>query len=276
MRILQGVDQSDEGSVILDDRPVRLTGPADAYARGIGMVHQEFMLAPPFTLLENLVLAREPIGRGGLIDWRAAQREADRLAAIAGVTIDWRMRVVDAPVHMRQMLEILRLLYRGADVLILDEPTAVLAPAQIAELLALMRKLKAEGRTILFISHKLEEVMSVADAITVMRAGRVVETTTSAQTSVSRTRESDGRRAGRTGEGRRPCRAARRSLCSSRAGSSAATPMGMTAPWPDRCRDFRGRDRRRRRRRRQRPGRARRQRGRPRAARRRQYRLRRR
>ena len=129
MRILQGVDRPDEGSVILDDRPVRLTGPADAYARGIGMVHQEFMLAPPLTLLENLVLAREPVGFGGLIDWRAAQTEADRLAKIAGVTINWRLRVVDAPVHVRQALEILRLLYRGADVLILDEPTAVLAPA---------------------------------------------------------------------------------------------------------------------------------------------------
>ena len=185
MRILQGVDRPDEGSVILNDRPVRFTGPADAYARGIGMVHQEFMLAPPLTLLENLVLAREPVGFGGLIDWRAAQAEADRLAKIAGVTIDWRLRVVDAPVHVRQALEILRLLYRGADVLILDEPTAVLAPAQIEDLLALMRKLKAEGRTILFISHKLEEVMSTADAITIMRAGRVVETTTPAKTSLS-------------------------------------------------------------------------------------------
>jgi general nucleoside transport system ATP-binding protein len=185
MRILQGVDRPDEGSVILNDRAVRLTGPADAYARGIGMVHQEFMLAPPLTLLENLVLAREPVGFGGLIDWRAAQAEADRLAEIAGVTIDWRLRVVDAPVHVRQALEILRLLYRGADVLILDEPTAVLAPAQIEDLLALMRKLKAEGRTILFISHKLEEVMSTADAITIMRAGRVVETTTPAKTSLS-------------------------------------------------------------------------------------------
>jgi general nucleoside transport system ATP-binding protein len=184
MRILQGVDRPDEGSVILDDRPVRLTGPADAYARGIGMVHQEFMLAPPLTLLENLVLAREPLGFGGLVDWRAAQAEADRLAKIAGVTIDWRLRVVDAPVHVRQALEILRLLYRGADVLILDEPTAVLAPAQIEDLLALMRKLKAEGRTILFISHKLEEVMSIADAITIMRAGRVVEMTTPGRTSL--------------------------------------------------------------------------------------------
>ena len=186
MRILQGVDRPDDGSVILNDAPVRLTGPADAFARGIGMVHQEFMLAPPLTLLENLILAHEPLGRGGLIDWRAARAEADRLAKIAGVAIDWRSRVSDAPVHVRQVLEILRLLYRGVDVLILDEPTAVLAPAQVTELIALMRRLKGEGRTILFISHKLDEVMRAADAITVMRAGRVVATTTPAETDKAR------------------------------------------------------------------------------------------
>src|SRR5277367_4593940 len=144
MRILQGVDRPDEGSVILNDAPVRLTGPADAFARGIGMVHQEFMLAPPLTLLENLILAHEPLGRGGLIDWRAARAEAERLAKIAGVAIDWRSRVSDAPVHVRQVLEILRLLYRGV------------------------------------------EVMRAADAITVMRAGRVVATTTPAETDKAR------------------------------------------------------------------------------------------
>lgn len=182
MRILQGVDAPDEGSVILDDAPVRLNGPADAFAHGIGMVHQEFMLAPNLTLLENLILAREPISRGGLIDWRAAQAEADKLAALAGVSLDWRVKVADAPVHQRQILEILRLLYRGADVLILDEPTAVLAPAQVTELIALMRRLRHEGRTIVFISHKLDEVMNVADAIAVMRAGRVVAATIPTQT----------------------------------------------------------------------------------------------
>ena len=182
MRILQGVDGPDEGSVILNDAPVRLSGPADAYARGIGMVHQDFMLAPPLTLIENLILAHEPVGRSGLIDWGAAQAKASSLAEIAGVAINWRMTVADAPVHARQILEILRLLYRGADVLILDEPTAVLAPAQVRGLLALMRRLKAEGRTIIFISHKLDEVMSVADVITVMRAGRIVATTTPDQT----------------------------------------------------------------------------------------------
>ena len=134
MRILQGVDAPDEGTVILDDRPVQLKGPADAFARGVGLVHQEFMLAPPLSLLENLILAREPVGFGGLIDRRKAEAEAERVAALAGVTIDWRLKAVDAPIHMRQILEILRLLYRGADVLILDEPTAVLAPSQIEDL----------------------------------------------------------------------------------------------------------------------------------------------
>jgi ABC-type uncharacterized transport system ATPase subunit len=185
MRILQGVDAPDEGAVILDDHPVRFEGPADAFAHGVGMVHQEFMLAPPLSLLENLILAREPATFGGLIDWRRAEAEAARVAALAGVTIDWRLKAGDAPIPMRQILEILRLLYRGADVLILDEPTAVLAPAQIDDLLALMRKLKAEGRTIVFISHKLEEVLKVADVITVMRSGRVVATTTPADTSVA-------------------------------------------------------------------------------------------
>jgi simple sugar transport system ATP-binding protein len=185
MRILQGVDAPDEGTVIVDDQPVRLEGPADAFARGVGMVHQEFMLAPPLSLLENLILAREPVTFGGLIDRRKAEAEAARVAALAGVMIDWRLEAADAPIHVRQILEILRLLYRGADVLILDEPTAVLAPSQIDDLLALMRKLKAEGRTIVFISHKLEEVLNVADMITVMRSGRVVATTTPDATSVA-------------------------------------------------------------------------------------------
>ncbi len=185
MRIMQGLDAPDAGTVILDDRSVRLSGPADAFARGVGMVHQEFTLAPPLSLIENLILGNEPVCAGDLIDWGKAEAEANRAAALAGVRIDWRLKAADAPIHVRQILEILRLLFRGADVLILDEPTAVLAPKQIEDLLKLMRRLKAEGRTIVFISHKLEEVMSIADAITVMRSGRVVATTTPARTSLS-------------------------------------------------------------------------------------------
>jgi ABC-type uncharacterized transport system ATPase subunit len=174
MRILQGMDHPDDGTVIIDGEPARLGGPSEAFARGIGMVHQEFMLVPGLTLLENLVLAREPLKGGVLVDHAEALRAARRLEKEAGVKVEWNMPVDDAPVHVRQIVEILRLLYRGADVLILDEPTAVLAPSQIRELMALLKRLKAEGRTILFISHKLDEVLAVSDDITVMRTGRVV------------------------------------------------------------------------------------------------------
>jgi simple sugar transport system ATP-binding protein len=183
MRILQGVDRPDSGSVILNGESVRLASPADAFARGIGMVHQEFMLVPELTLLENLILAREPVHAGGILDRRRALAEAEQLAASAGIALDWHRTVVESPVHIRQILEILRLLYRGADVLILDEPTAVLAPQQVRELIGLMQRLRAEGRTILFISHKLDEVMNAADVITVIRRGHVVATTTPADTS---------------------------------------------------------------------------------------------
>lgn len=183
MRILQGMDRPDAGHVIVNGDPVRLQGPGDAYALGIGMVHQEFMLVPGLTLLENLILAKEPVKVGGLLDRAAALAAAANLEKQAGVHLDWDMKVDDAPVHVRQILEILRLLYRGADVLILDEPTAVLAPSQIRDLMALLKRLRNEGRTILFISHKLDEVMAVSDDITVMRAGRALCTLAASKTS---------------------------------------------------------------------------------------------
>lgn len=189
MRILQGMDQPDEGSVVIDGEPAKLGGPSEAFARGIGMVHQEFMLVPGLTLLENLVLAREPLKGGVLVDHAKALEAARKLEKEAGVAVDWNMPVDDAPVHVRQIVEILRLLYRGADVLILDEPTAVLAPSQIRELMALLKRLKAEGRTILFISHKLDEVLSVSDDITVMRTGRVVGSLKAAETTKAKLAE---------------------------------------------------------------------------------------
>jgi ABC-type uncharacterized transport system ATPase subunit len=175
MRILYGLDRPDEGTVVVDDQPTRLSGPADATRRGIGMVHQEFKLVGELTLLENLVLGREPTHRGR-IDWRRARAEAQELAGQTGVEIDWDQTADRAPVAVRQRLEILRLLYREADVLILDEPTAVLAPQQVDELLALLKGLRDGGRTIVFISHKLREVLDVADEITALRGGRVTGT----------------------------------------------------------------------------------------------------
>lgn len=183
MRILQGMDQPDDGQVIVNGQAVTLSGAAEAFALGIGMVHQEFMLVPGLTLLENLVLAREPVKGPAVLDQAAALQAARALEKQAGVSLDWELPVEEAPVHVRQILEILRLLYRGADVLILDEPTAVLAPSQIRDLMDLLKRLRAEGRTILFISHKLDEVMAISDDITVMRAGKVVRSLPAAETS---------------------------------------------------------------------------------------------
>ena len=186
MRMLQGIEQPDEGDVIINDAPARLANSSDAFRRGIGMVHQEFMLVEDLTMLENLILGAEPVMPGRLIDRKAARAAAAAAEAQAGVKLDWDIRVAQAPVHRRQILEILRLLYRGAEVLILDEPTSVLAPQQVRDLLALLRKLRQEGRTIIFISHKLDEVLAIADDITVLRAGRVVGSAKPSQTSAAK------------------------------------------------------------------------------------------
>ncbi|MBE2274845.1 MAG: ABC transporter ATP-binding protein [Rhodobacteraceae bacterium] len=174
MKILQGLQAPDAGTVLVNGAPVVFRSPNDAIRAGIGMVHQEFTLIPGLTLLENLILGDEPRRAFGAIDRRVAGARAAELADLAGVRIDWTLMEEEAPVHMRQAVEILRLIYRGADVLILDEPTAVLAPPQIRELLALMANLRDQGNTILFISHKLDEVLAVADEVTVLRTGRVV------------------------------------------------------------------------------------------------------
>jgi simple sugar transport system ATP-binding protein len=173
MRILYGFDRPDSGTVIVDDEPVELSGPADGLARGIGMVHQDFMLVPELTLLENLVLGAEPT-RGPLVDWAAARRAAEQLSRDTGVVLDWDRPVARASVSARQRLEILRLLYQGVDTLILDEPTAVLAPTQVTELFRLLRGLRDNGHTIVFISHKLDEVLDLAGSVTVLRGGRAV------------------------------------------------------------------------------------------------------
>lgn len=173
MKILYGLDRPDSGTVVIDDEPVELHSPRAAIARRIGLVQQELAIIPELSLLENLVLGDEPTG-GGRIDWAAARRSAEELAAGVGVQIDWSADAAHTSVAIQQQVEILRLVYRGADVLILDEPTAALAPAQAAELLNLLRSLRSGGRTVLFISHKLDEVVDIADRITVLRAGRTV------------------------------------------------------------------------------------------------------
>ncbi|MCR9135866.1 MAG: ABC transporter ATP-binding protein [Alphaproteobacteria bacterium] len=177
MRCLQGIERPDAGTIIVDDNEVTFTQPQQALNLGIGMVHQEFMLAPDLTLLENLVLGDEPervsLGVLSRVDWGVARTSGETLAAQAGVTIDWSRRSASAPVHVQQFVEILRLLRRGTRILILDEPTAVLAPQQVDDLFALLRRLRDGGTTILFISHKLREVTALADRVTVLRRGEV-------------------------------------------------------------------------------------------------------
>jgi general nucleoside transport system ATP-binding protein len=181
MRILHGMDRPDAGTVVVDDQPVRFGSPADAARRRIGMVHQELMLVPELTLLENLVLGREPM-RGGRIDWEVARAAAGELATSSGLELEWDMPAAAASVVVRQRLEILRLLYREADVLILDEPTAVLAPPQVADLLRVLRLLRDGGRTVIFISHKLREVLDLADVVTVLRGGKITGTSAAGET----------------------------------------------------------------------------------------------
>ncbi|ALG07617.1 ABC transporter ATP-binding protein [Kibdelosporangium phytohabitans] len=175
MRILYGLDQPDSGTVVIDDRPVRLRGPADGIAHGIGLVPQELAMIGSLTLLENLVLGAEP-RRGLRIDWARARAEADELASGVGVELPWTAVAGTVSISVRQQTEILRALRRGADVLILDEPTAALAPAQVEDLLRLLRGLRDAGRTVVFISHKVDEVLAVADEITVLRGGKVITT----------------------------------------------------------------------------------------------------
>lgn len=175
IRLLSGLDRPDDGTVVVDDHDVEFHGPRDAFAAGIGVVQQELALSPNLTMLENLVLGMEP-ARFGRIDWSAALSRAEEIAQSIGASIPWRELAARVPVGSRQQLEIVRLMYRGADTLILDEPSAVLAPSQIEKLLNLLRALREQGKTIVFITHKLEEVQAVADEVTVLRGGRAVAT----------------------------------------------------------------------------------------------------
>jgi simple sugar transport system ATP-binding protein len=175
MKILYGMQQPDEGEIRIDGRPVSFHSPADAIAAGVGMVHQHFMLADNFTVLENIVLGSEPTSAGRL-DFGRARRRIAELSSTYGLDLDPDELVERLGVGERQRVEIAKVLYRGARLLILDEPTAVLVPHEVDELFENLRELKSEGLTILFISHKLDEVISVADEITVVRRGRTVGT----------------------------------------------------------------------------------------------------
>jgi ABC-type uncharacterized transport system ATPase subunit len=173
MKTLYGMHQPDEGEILLDGRPVTFRSPADAIAAGIGMVHQHFMLADNFTVLENVVLGSEPT-KGGRLDRATARRRIREISDNYALGLDPDTLVEDLGVGDRQRVEIAKVLYRGARTLILDEPTAVLVPQEVDELFGNLAELKREGLTVIFISHKLDEVRKVADAITVIRRGTTV------------------------------------------------------------------------------------------------------
>ena len=182
MKILYGYYRADRGEILVAGRPARIAGPNDAIANGIGMVHQHFMLVDTFTVLENLVLGaedrfwmRETLG--------GARRALEQIERDYGLELTADALVADLPVGLQQRVEILKLLFRDARVVILDEPTAVLTPQETDDLFKILRRLKAEGKTVILITHKLQEIMAVTDRVTVMRDGAVVGDLETAETS---------------------------------------------------------------------------------------------
>lgn len=174
MNVLYGLLQPDEGQILLDDKAVKFSGPGDAMAAGIGMVHQHFMLIPVFTVAENVVLGNEPTGKVGNLDLDAARKLVKEISDRFGFDIDPDAKVQDLPVGAQQRVEIIKSLARDAKILVLDEPTAVLTPQETDELMDIMRGLSKNGTSIIFITHKLREVQKVADRIIVIRQGKVV------------------------------------------------------------------------------------------------------
>ena len=174
MNVLYGLLKPDEGEILIDDKPVRFSGPGDAMASGIGMVHQHFMLIPVFTVAENVVLGHEPTGPIGNLDLAAARKLVKEISDRFGFDIDPDAKIQDLPVGSQQRVEIIKSLARDAKVLVLDEPTAVLTPQETDELMDIMRGLAKSGTSIIFITHKLREVQQVSDRITVIRQGKVV------------------------------------------------------------------------------------------------------
>ncbi len=175
MKILYGMEKPTAGQIMLRGKEVHLSSPQEAIALGIGMVHQNFMLVPSFTVAQNIVLGSEPT-KGNFVDGAKAIEATKRLATQYGLAVAPDAIVDSVPVGMRQRVEILKALYRGAEVLILDEPTAVLTPQETTELFAAIRQLVKSGKTVIFISHKLREVKAISDRVSVMRDAKMVGT----------------------------------------------------------------------------------------------------
>ena len=176
MNILYGLTRPDEGEIVVGGKQVRFSSARDAIGAGIGMVHQHFMLIPVMTVAENIVLAVEPTRDRVLLDEARAEARVRELSQRFGLAVDPTALVSNISVGQQQRVEILKALYRGAEILILDEPTAVLTPQEAGELFGIIRSLKADGKSIIFISHKLNEVLEIADRVTVLRRGKKIDT----------------------------------------------------------------------------------------------------
>ncbi|MBN3522926.1 ABC transporter ATP-binding protein [Paenibacillus apiarius] len=177
MNIVFGLYQPDEGTIELGGQPIVMNGPNKAIECGIGMVHQHFKLVPPFTVTENIILGMEP-KRGFGTDLKGAASRISALSAQYGLNVNPEAKIESISVGMQQRVEIMKTLYRGAEIIIFDEPTAVLTPQEITELLQIMKRLVNEGKSILLITHKLKEIMDVADRCTIIRRGKMIETVT--------------------------------------------------------------------------------------------------
>src|SRR5256884_6332069 len=176
MNIVYGLYSADEGEIVIKGERVHFSSPHDAIDRGIGMVHQHFMLIPVMTVTENIVLASEPRTAGVLLDYSGARERVLEISKRFNFAIDPDARIQNITVGQQQRVEILKALYRNADILILDEPTAVLTPQEATELFAILKGPVEQGLSIIFISHKLNEVLEIADRITVLRRGKKIET----------------------------------------------------------------------------------------------------
>jgi len=183
MKIIAGVYGDYAGEFRLDGRPVHFRSTRDALAAGIGMVHQELSIAPDLSVAENVFLGTQPVGAMGFVRWRRMASEARRLLAGLGLDIDPRTRIGDLPIGLQQMVEIARVLFSGARIIILDEPTSALSPPEVGRLFAVLRRLRDDGRSIVFISHFLEDILRVSDTVTVFRNGRKIATSRAAETS---------------------------------------------------------------------------------------------
>src|SRR5215207_3157895 len=176
MKIIAGVHTEYDGRMSIDGREVRFRSARDSLAAGIGMVHQELSIVPDLTVAENVYLGKQPVVAGGIVDWGAMVRGAREQLADLGIDVDPRARMGSLPIGLQQLIELARVLFSGARIVILDEPTSALSPPEVQRLFEVLRGVRASGRSIVFISHFLDDVLGISDTVTIFRNGRLIAT----------------------------------------------------------------------------------------------------